>query len=157
MATARQATEADAPVVARMLHDFNTEFGLPSPGVTVVEERVREVIADGAKEFFVGFAGEGDEPRGLAQLSFFRSIWAERPIAHIDELYVVPGHRGDGIGRVLLEALLARARERRAPSVGLVTGEANSGARALYESVGFRNDIEVPDGTRALSYELELG
>ena len=157
MATARRATADEAPALARMLHDFNTEFGLPSPGVAVVEERVREVIADDSKEFFIGFADDDGEPLGFTELSFFRSVWQERPIGHIDELYVVPEHRGDGIGRVLLEALLERARERGAPSVGLVTGEANADARALYESVGFRNDIEVPDGTRALSYEIELG
>ncbi len=156
MASVRQATEVDAPALARMLHDFNTEFDLPSPGVAVVEERVRALIADGTKEFFIGFAAEGGEPLGFTQLSFFPSVWAEVPIGHIDELYVAPGHRGEGIGRVLIKALLARARERHAPSVGLTTGEANAGARALHESAGFRNDVEVPGRTRALSYELEL-
>ena len=156
MASVRQATGGDAPVLARMLHDFNTEFGLASPGVAAVEERVRAFLADGSKEFILGCADDGGEPRGFAQLCFFRSVWAERPIAHVDELYVAPGHRGGGIGRVLVEALVARARERGAPSIGLVTGEANAGARGLYESFGFRNDIEVPDDTRALSYELEL-
>lgn len=139
-----------------MLHDFNTEFGLASPGVAVVEERVRAFLADGTKEFILGFADGGDEPHGFAQLCFFASVWAERPIAHVDELYVVPDRRGDGIGRILVASLVARARERGAPSIVLVTGEANAGARALYESFGFRNDVEVPGATRALSYELEL-
>lgn len=53
-------------------------------------------------------------------------------------MYVAPEHHGRGVGRGLLEAAIAHSRQ----IVGLeqlrlIVGEANAGARKLYEAVGF--------------------
>ena len=50
---------------------------------------------------------------------------------------VVPGRRGQGVGRRLLEGLLAAARERGYPAVSLSV-EPDNPARRLYERAGFR-------------------
>lgn len=156
MAIAWQATAAEAPILARMLDDFNVEFEDPSPGVAVLEPRVARLIAEGVKEYFLAAVDDDPEPIGFVQLSFIRSVWKEEPIAHVDELYVVPASRGRGAGRALMEAVVARARERRAPGIEVVTGEDDTEARRLYESCGFVNEIEGPDNARALFYELDL-
>ena len=41
----RRATPDDAADVARLLHDFNTEYDEESPGVAVLTERVRPRLA----------------------------------------------------------------------------------------------------------------
>ncbi len=41
----RLATPDDAFEVARLLHDFNTEFDTPSPGVDVLADRLRVLLA----------------------------------------------------------------------------------------------------------------
>jgi len=52
--------------------------------------------------------------------------------------------------------VLALAQERRAAGMEVVTGEDDLAARALYESVGFRNEIEGERNSRSLFYELDF-
>lgn len=148
----RRATPGDAATVARLLHDFNTEFDEPTPGAGVLTERVRELIAGGA--IVVLLAGDG--PDGLAQFRFLRSVWSAGLDLYLEELYVVPARRGEGIGRALLEATMATGREAGATHIDLNTGETDTAARALYESVGFTNREGDEDGPSMLYYEREL-
>jgi ribosomal protein S18 acetylase RimI-like enzyme len=96
-------------------------------------------------------------PVGVAAVRFREGIYHDRLDAHLEELYVAPDHRGEGLGRALLERVLEFARERGAARVDLGTAVDDRAARALYESVGFEN-LEKPGdaGTRMLFYELEL-
>jgi len=148
----RQSQSDDAPLLARMLHDFNTEFSEPTPGIDVLTRRVARFIESGTMTYLLGGAG----PDGFAQVSFRPSIWADEPVGYLEELYVVPGHRGEGTGRALLNAALGLARDRGAAGMEVVTGEDDTAARFLYESVGFVNEIEGAKNARALFYELNF-
>lgn len=148
----RHAGVEDSREVARLLHDFNTEFSEPTPGVDVLAKRARQMLADG--EMTVLLAGEG--PDGIALLRFRPSVWVTGLEAHLQELYVVPKRRGVGIGRALLEATMDVAREAGADGIDLNTGETDTTARALYESCGFTNREGRPDGPRMLFYERDL-
>jgi GNAT superfamily N-acetyltransferase len=151
MTEVRPATPDDVPRLARMLHDFNVEFGDPSPGPEALERRVLAFIEDGRKSYVL------DEDRlGFAQVSFNPSVWADGPIGLLEELYVVPDRRGQGIGRALMEAVLALARERGAEGMEVITGESDTAARALYEKFGFENEIEGEGNSRSLFYELDF-
>lgn len=55
----------------------------------------------------------------------------------ISTLYVQPRHHGKGIGRDLLQALLAICRPRGAPSVWLATNAENTPAIGFYMAQGF--------------------
>lgn len=149
----RRAEPGDAGDVARLLHDFNTEFDEPTPAVEVLAERAADLIAAG--EITVLLAGGG--PDGLAQLRLRRSVWFEGFDAYLEELYVVPARRGEGIGRALLAAAMDAAREAGAEHIDLNTGETDTAARALYESAGFSNrEGSSPDGPAMLYYERDL-
>ena len=148
---ARPATAADAPRLAQMLDDFNREFGDPTPGTAVLARRVQAFIEDGRKVYLLG---EGDQ--GFAQVSFNPSVWSDEPVGLLEELYVVPERRGEGIGRDIMEAVLALARERGAAGMEVITGEDDRAARALYESCGFENEIEGEENSRSLFYELNF-
>jgi RimJ/RimL family protein N-acetyltransferase len=64
-------------------------------------------------------------------------------------MYVEPSHRGQGLGRALLEAALSRARGIDGLSaVHLAVNEANPVARRLYESLGFETWGIEPDAFR---------
>ncbi len=147
--TIRRAEAADAADVARLLHDFNTEFGDPTPGVAALTERAGEMIA--AEEMIVMLAGEG--PEGLAQLRLRPSVWSGALDAYLEEVYVAPAHRGRGIGRALLESVLEVARAQGATRIDLGTSETDTAAIGLYESCGFSN---LEHGAKMLFYERDL-
>ena len=148
----RPATAADAETVGRLLHDFNSEFDDPTPGPQALAERVRELIAAG--EITVMLAGR--TPLGLAVLRFRPAIWAPALDCYLEELYVVPERRGQGLGRALMEAAIDLARREGATHMDLGTGEDDVAARALYESLGFSNREGKPEGPVNFFYEREL-
>lgn len=153
----RRATAADAAAVARLLHDFNAEFEVPAPAPAVLAPLLRERIA--AEEAIVhlaeGASGPGGEAEalGLAVTRLRPSLYSRRPVAYLEELYVVPPRRGEGLGRALLDAVVALAREIDAERVELGTSTGDAAARGLYESAGFTN---LEAGETMLFYELEL-
>jgi ribosomal protein S18 acetylase RimI-like enzyme len=131
----RRATAEDAGDVGRLLHAFNSEYEDRTPGAEALAGHARGLLAAG--QITVLFAGDG-------------------PDGYIQELYVVPERRGQGLGRALLEASIDAAREAGAPHIELTTGEDDTEALSLYESAGFSNREGGPDGPRMLYYEREL-
>ena len=148
----RCATVADAGAIARLLYDFNREFGDPTPPPEALADRVRLVVGSG--ESMVLLAGAG--PDGLALLRFRPAIWSAGTECYLAELYVVPERRGRGIGRALMNESIAQARLRGADNMDLGTGESDVAARALYESLGFTNREGGSAGPAMLYYELAL-
>jgi ribosomal protein S18 acetylase RimI-like enzyme len=152
MSAVRRAKAADAPIVARMLHDFNTEFDEPTPSVNVLAERASAMIAAGQIEVLL--AGEG--PEGLALFSLRPSLWSSGSEALLQELYVVPERRGEGFGRALLEATIEAARQAGASHIELNTSDDDIAAIGLYERFGFSNREGRPDGPAMRYYERDL-
>lgn len=148
----RRATEADVVDIGRLLHDFNTEYGDPTPGPERLAERLEALLAGGDTAVLVG----GQGPDGVAVLRFRPAIWAAALECYVAELYVVPGQRGRGLGRALMTAAIELAREAGAAWMDLGTSEADVAARALYESLGFINREGSPDGPITYFYEREL-
>jgi ribosomal protein S18 acetylase RimI-like enzyme len=149
----RRAGVADAEVVGRLLHDFNTEFGEPTPGPQKLAERVALLLGGGETMILLG---GGAAASGLAVLRFRPAIWAEALECYLAELYVVPARRGQGLGRALMEAAIELAREQGATHMDLGTGEQDVAARALYESLGFSNREGRAGGPLNYFYEREL-
>ena len=75
-------------------------------------------------------------------------VFPQRSI-YLDQLSVRETHRGRGIGRALVTAVLDRARQLRASRVRLDTAFDNHGAQAFFRDLGFRQghlhwDATVP-------------
>jgi ribosomal protein S18 acetylase RimI-like enzyme len=148
----RLARPSDAHSIAQLLHDFNEEYDDPTPSPARLAQRLRRLLADGEITVLLGGAG----PDGLALLRFRPSIWTQALECYLAELYVVPQRRGQGLGRELMLAAIACARERGADQMDLGTAESDVAARALYESLGFSNREGKPDGPVNYFYEREL-
>jgi ribosomal protein S18 acetylase RimI-like enzyme len=148
----RKAGASDAAAVAQLLHDFNTEYEDPTPGVPALAERLGELLRNG--EITVLLAG--DPPEGFALFRTRPSLWSKAGDVYLEELYVVPDRRGQGIGGALLDAAIGAARAAGADHFELTTGEDDRAAISLYESRKLTNREGAPDGPRMLYYELDL-
>lgn len=148
----RIADAADAGAIGQLLHDFNSEFDEPTPGPARLGERIRALIAGGDTTVLVG----GNGPDGLAVLRFRAAIWSDAPECYLAELYVVPRHRGRGLGRALMQTAIDVARARGADHMDLGTSEDDVAARALYESLDFINREGSSDGPVTFFYQREL-
>lgn len=79
----------------------------------------------------------------------------------IQTIAVSESHRGQGIGRALMESLLTHARKQDAKEVFLEVREDNPTPQKLYSSLGFvaidrRENYYQPDGVAAIVMRLDL-
>lgn len=147
----RVAGPDDAAVVAQLLHDFNTEFDTPSPGVEVLVPRLEGLLAGDAT--FAVLAG--DPAVAVALVTLRPNVWYEGTVALLDELYVVPGLRGGGIGTTVLDLVVATARDRGVEVVEINVDESDGDAQRFYERHGFTM-IDPDTGERAFYLYREL-
>ena len=135
-----------------MLRDFNAEFDEPSDPPEVLAPRFARMMDEGHGVYLLA----GDGPDGFCEVRFQHTVYSDERYAHVGELYVVPTRRGEGLGRALLEGAIEVAGERGSEHIDLNTGETDTAARGLYESMGFTNREGSPDGPSMLYYEREL-
>ena len=129
----RVATTTDAGHLARLLDAFNREFDEPSPGIEVLEGRLRVLLA--RESVFAVLMGA--PPVGIALVTLRPNIWYDGPVALLDELYVQPYVRGRGFGTALLKATEAQAKERGARLIEINVDGEDADARRLYERQGY--------------------
>lgn len=149
----RIATAEDADEVARLLHDFNTEFATPSPGPGVLAERLRRLLA--SKATFAILTEPGEPAVGVALVTLRPNVWYDGPVALLDELYVVPALRGRGIGTGIVERLEAVVREGGGELIEINVDEGDVDAQRFYERHGF-SMTEAGSTERAFYYSREL-
>jgi GNAT superfamily N-acetyltransferase len=75
---------------------------------------------------------------GMALVVFHRSTWSPTGYCYLEDLYVAPSARGQGVGRALIEAVYAAADARGATRTYWVTEDDNAVARRLYDGMAQR-------------------
>jgi ribosomal protein S18 acetylase RimI-like enzyme len=90
---------------------------------------------------------------GTSNTRLFQVEWAS-----LRMLAVLPQYRGKGIGQQLSLECVRRAKQDRAEVIGLHTSELMIAARKMYERLGFKQDIELPNnlGLQYWRYVLKL-
>jgi len=71
---------------------------------------------------------------GIAHCFLRQSTWHEVGYLYLEDLFVAPSARGEGVGRALLDTVVEYARSLGAERVYWLTKEDNQVARALYDS-----------------------
>ena len=79
-----------------------------------------------------------DELVGFTHYLFQRSTWLVNSQCYLQDLYVSETVRGSGVGRALIAAVAAAAKEAGAARVYWNTHETNAVARRLYDAVAER-------------------
>jgi GNAT superfamily N-acetyltransferase len=87
------------------------------------------------------------------------STFAARPLINIHDLAVLPAHRGQGVGRRLLEAVERKARDLGCCRLTLEVAEKNGKARRIYGAAGFAQAVYAPGtgGALFMSKPLPVG
>jgi GNAT superfamily N-acetyltransferase len=75
---------------------------------------------------------------GIVHYLFHASAWTESPYCYLQDLFTDKALRGKGVGRALIEAVYARARQAGAGRVYWLTQESNTTARLLYDRIADR-------------------
>jgi len=70
---------------------------------------------------------------GIAVCVFHRSSWSPTWYCYLEDLFVDPACRGQGVGRALIQGVYELADARGATRTYWATAETNATARALYE------------------------
>jgi GNAT superfamily N-acetyltransferase len=141
-----RAKTAEAAEVALLIAQFGQWWGknvVPEDEVRVSVERI---MAGDDGEYLLG-AVDGGAPAGVCQLRFRWSVWKSAEDCWLEDLFVREDARRSGLGRALVEASLARARERGCKRIELDVNEDNAAARALYEACGFMTEPKPPGRT----------
>ena len=85
---------------------------------------------------FQGFAAlDGERIAGIVHFHVHASTWARLGYCYLEDLFVDPACRGQGLGRTLIEAVFRAADEQGAERVYWHTENTNDRAQRLYQQV----------------------
>ena len=126
--TIRDARAADAEAIAELLG----QLGYPTEP-SAVKERLERLVIVGDSVVVAELDGN---VVGLAHLHVSPTIERERPTAKLGALVVSEAHRGEGVGRALVEAAEREARRRGSAILFVTTANGRDEAHRFYERVG---------------------
>jgi ribosomal protein S18 acetylase RimI-like enzyme len=146
----RRATPEDLPGIGRLgallvkeHYDFDPQrFIAARPGTpegyasfisTQLDDPDKAVLVADDKRDVVGYA--------YAAVEGYDYMALRGPAGVLHDIIVAPEHRGRGVGRLLLGAMLEFFRSREVPRVVLSTAERNEAAQRLFASTGFRRTM----------------
>jgi len=81
----------------------------------------------------------GDQALGLAHSIYHRSSWTTGDYCYLQDLFVAPDARGNGIGRALIEHVYDDAKRRGASRVHWLTHESKHNGMQLYDRIAARS------------------
>jgi len=98
----------------------------------------------------VFLAFDGEDPVGVAVCFLGFSTFAARPLVNLHDVAVLPTHRGRGVGRGLLAAVEAKARELGCCKLTLEVLDQNQRALRTYAAAGFKRYALQPGAGEAI-------
>ena len=131
----RPAQEGDVPLLLGLMQGFyrDTDTPLDADKATIA---LAALVADPALGRILVIEVDGG-PVGYVVLSLGFSLEFLGRDAFVDELYVVPEHRGRGLGRAALQELESVAAGLGVKALHLEVGPDNESAKGLYRRAGF--------------------
>jgi GNAT superfamily N-acetyltransferase len=135
MTTLRPIGAADEPVWRALWRDYLAFYDTELPDAVYRASFAR--LTDPALTDYHGIiALDAARPLGLVHYIFHRHGWQVEPVCYLQDLYVVPEARGQGLGRALIEAVYRAADRAGARGVYWLTRKDNATARRLYDRIG---------------------
>ena len=131
--TIRAATAADYEVWLPLWRGYQTFYKTNIPEATT--EVTWQRLLDPAEPMHVALAVAAGAVVGLVHYIEHRSCWTTGNYMYLQDLFVNPEVRGQGLGRALIEHVYAEAAARGCARVWWLTHESNTDAMVLYDRV----------------------
>lgn len=131
----RPATRDDVPMILAFIRAL-AEFENLTHEVTATEERLDEELFGAAPRAEVLFACEHGTPVGFALFFHNFSTFLSRTGLYVEDLFILPQHRGKGYGRALMLQIAKVARERGCGRFEWTVLDWNQPAIDFYRSLG---------------------
>ena len=131
------ATEADAPLILSFIKAL-AEYERLAHEVVATEAMVRASLFGPTPHAQAAIARIDGEPTGFMIWFSTYSTFLSRPGIYLEDLFVLPPWRGQGIGRALLQHLARIAVERGCGRIEWSVLDWNETAIRFYRSIGAR-------------------
>jgi GNAT superfamily N-acetyltransferase len=131
----RPATPADIPGIVQLIRAL-ADYEKLSHQVIVDEARLREHLFGPRPYAEVLLAEDGAQLVGYALFFHTYSTFLAQPSLYLEDLFVLPSHRGRGFGKALLARLARLAVERQCGRFEWMVLDWNTPAIQFYESLG---------------------
>jgi GNAT superfamily N-acetyltransferase len=131
----RPATVADVAIILRLIRGL-AEYERLLDECVATEEQLRETLFGAHPQAEVVIAEWEGEPAGFALYFHNYSTFLARRGLYLEDLFVLPAHRGSGIGRALLVHLARLAVERGCGRFEWSVLDWNAPAIAFYRALG---------------------
>lgn len=131
----RPARVEDVPELLSMLREAAEAQGCPGE-VAVTEQNLREDGFGPNPLFRALLADDGETPAGMALYFLHYSTWGSRLVLYLEDLYVRPAYRHQGVAQRLLSTLAAVATDEGCARFQWVVQKQNAAAIRLYEAFG---------------------
>ena len=139
--TVREAKPADVPAIGILIREF-AEFEKLIEWCEVTETDLREAVFGGQKFVQALVAMDGNRYVGYAlYFPVFKSFRGERSI-FLEDLYVTPDLRGNGLGIVMLREVAKYAKEQGFTRLDWQALKWNEAAINFYKNLGAETDDE---------------
>jgi len=137
----RPGEAPDVPLIAELIRSL-ARFEKLENDVTMTEERLAANLFGAHRYAETLIAEEDAEPAGFALFFHSFSTFLARPGIYLEDLFVVPGQRGRGVGRALLVELARLAVNRGCGRLEWAVLNWNRDAIGFYERLGARPNSE---------------
>jgi GNAT superfamily N-acetyltransferase len=133
----RPATRDDVSLILRFIRALG-EYEHLAHEVVATEDGLRESLFGKTPQAEVAIASMGPHPVGFALFFHNYSTFLGRRGLYLEDLFVLPEHRGHGVGRALLSWLAKTALERGCGRFEWSVLDWNAPAIRFYENLGAR-------------------
>ena len=131
----RGATKDDVALILRLVKELALYEREPDAVVATEADLLRDGF--GEKPLFHVLISEWNgEPAGFAFYFLQYSTWTGRPVLYLEDLFVVPSLRKNGIGKALMAALAKEAVRLNCGRFQWAVLDWNAPSIAFYESLG---------------------
>jgi GNAT superfamily N-acetyltransferase len=130
------ATREDLPQLVALLGVLFSQEAELVPDDTKQTRALEKILSDESVGR-IHVAREGGKVVAMASLIYGISTAEGGLAASFEDMIVLPGYRGKGIGTALLEHVVAEARKQGVLRLMLLTDRQNKRAQALYRKLGF--------------------